>query len=83
MTYLSVTGPGMGLDAESPSRESMKRRPGPGWTATWSGGSPATVRIAGAIRMLRQLLVSTAVSACNIAIHAIVMAAVLWAARRE
>jgi hypothetical protein len=31
--------------------------------------------------MLRQLLVSIAVSACNIAIHAIVMAAVLWAAR--
>ena len=31
--------------------------------------------------MLRQLLVSVAVSACNIAIHAIVMAAVLWAAR--
>jgi hypothetical protein len=31
--------------------------------------------------MLRQLLVSTAVSVCNIAIHAIVMAAVLWAAR--
>jgi hypothetical protein len=31
--------------------------------------------------MLRQLVVSIAVSACNIAIHAIVMAAVLWAAR--
>jgi hypothetical protein len=31
--------------------------------------------------MLRQLLVSIAVSICNIAIHAIVMAAVLWAAR--
>jgi hypothetical protein len=31
--------------------------------------------------MLRQLLVSIAVSGCNIAIHAIVMAAVLWAAR--
>ena len=31
--------------------------------------------------MLRQLLVSVAVSACNIAIHAIVMAAVLWVAR--
>ncbi|MDO8981708.1 MAG: potassium channel family protein [Afipia sp.] len=31
--------------------------------------------------MLRQLLVSTAVSVCNIAIHAIVMAAVLWVAR--
>ena len=31
--------------------------------------------------MLRQLLVSVAVSACNIAIHAIIMAAVLWAAR--
>jgi hypothetical protein len=30
--------------------------------------------------MLRQLLVSVAVSACDIAIHAIVMAAVLWAA---
>ena len=40
-----------------------------------------TVRIAGAIRMLRQLLVSIAVSVCNIAIHAIVMAAVLWVAR--
>jgi hypothetical protein len=40
-----------------------------------------TVRIAGAIRMLRQLLVSMAVCVCNIAIHAIVMAAVLWAAR--
>jgi hypothetical protein len=42
---------------------------------------PVTVRIAGAIRMLRQLLVSIAVSVCNIAIHAIVMAAVLWVAR--
>jgi Ion channel len=31
--------------------------------------------------MLRQILVSIAVSGCNIAIHAIVMAAVLWAAR--
>ncbi len=31
--------------------------------------------------MLRQLLLSIAVSVCNIAIHAIVMAAVLWAAR--
>ena len=31
--------------------------------------------------MLRQLLVSIAVSVCSIAIHAIVMAAVLWAAR--
>ena len=31
--------------------------------------------------MLRQLLVSIAVSLCNIAIHAIVMAAVLWVAR--
>ncbi len=28
--------------------------------------------------MLRQLLLSIAVSVCNIAIHAIVMAAVLW-----
>ncbi|HEV7820144.1 MAG TPA: potassium channel family protein [Burkholderiales bacterium] len=31
--------------------------------------------------MLRQLLVSIAVSLCNIAIHAIVMAAVLWVVR--
>jgi hypothetical protein len=31
--------------------------------------------------MLRQILVSIAVSLCNIAIHAIVMAAVLWVAR--
>jgi len=31
--------------------------------------------------MLRQFLVSIAVSFCNIAIHAIVMAAVLWVAR--
>jgi ion channel len=31
--------------------------------------------------MLRQFLVSIAVSICNIAIHAIVMAAVLWVAR--
>ncbi len=31
--------------------------------------------------MLRQLLVSIAVSVCNIAIHAIVMADVLWASR--
>jgi hypothetical protein len=31
--------------------------------------------------MLRQLLVGTAVSVCNIAIHAIVMAAVLWVVR--
>ena len=31
--------------------------------------------------MLRQLFVSIAVSFCNIAIHAIVMAAVLWVAR--
>jgi hypothetical protein len=42
---------------------------------------PVTVCIAGAIRMLRQLLVGIAVSVCNIAIHAIVMATVLWAAR--
>jgi Ion channel len=42
---------------------------------------PTTVRIAGAIRVLRQLLVSIAISVCNIAIHAIVMAAVLWVAR--
>jgi hypothetical protein len=42
---------------------------------------PGTVLIARAIRMLRQLLVSIAVSVCNIAIHSIVMAAVLWAAR--
>jgi len=33
---------------------------------------------AGAIRMLRQLLVSIAVSVGNIAIHAVIMAAVLW-----
>jgi hypothetical protein len=31
--------------------------------------------------MLRQLLVSGAVSLCNIAIHAVVMTAVLWVAR--
>ncbi|MEA2939617.1 MAG: hypothetical protein QOD09_146 [Bradyrhizobium sp.] len=31
--------------------------------------------------MLRQFLVSLAVSGCNIAIHAVVMAAVLWVAR--
>jgi len=31
--------------------------------------------------MLRQLLVGVAVSACNIAIHAFLMAAVIWAAR--
>jgi hypothetical protein len=31
--------------------------------------------------MLRQLLVSIAVSVCNIAVHAIVMAAVLWVVR--
>jgi hypothetical protein len=31
--------------------------------------------------MLRQLLVSIAVSVCNIAIHAVVMAAVLWVVR--
>jgi ion channel len=31
--------------------------------------------------MLRQILVGTAVSVCNIAIHAFFMAAVLWAAR--
>ena len=31
--------------------------------------------------MLRQFLVGTAVSVCNIAIHAMVMAAVIWAAR--
>jgi Ion channel len=31
--------------------------------------------------MLRQILVGAAVSVCNIAIHAFVMAAVLWAAR--
>jgi hypothetical protein len=31
--------------------------------------------------MLRQFLVSIAISGCNIAIHAIVMAAVLWVAR--
>ena len=32
-------------------------------------------------RMLRQILVGTAVSVCNIAIHALVMAAVIWASR--
>jgi hypothetical protein len=31
--------------------------------------------------MLRQILVGTAVSVCNIAIHALVMAAVIWASR--
>jgi ion channel len=31
--------------------------------------------------MLRQILVGTSVSVCNIAIHACVMAAVIWAAR--
>ena len=31
--------------------------------------------------MLRQILVGTAVSVCNIAIHACVMASVIWAAR--
>ncbi len=31
--------------------------------------------------MLRQFLVGTSVSVCNIAIHAILMAAVIWAAR--
>ena len=31
--------------------------------------------------MLRQILVGTAVSVCNIAIHAFVMAVVIWAAR--
>jgi Ion channel len=31
--------------------------------------------------MLRQLLVGAAVSACNIAIHALVMTAVVWSAR--
>ena len=31
--------------------------------------------------MLRQILVGTAVSVCNIAIHACLMAAVIWAAR--
>jgi len=31
--------------------------------------------------MLRQILVGAAVSVCNIAIHAFLMAAVLWAAR--
>jgi hypothetical protein len=32
--------------------------------------------------MLRQLLLGGAVSVCNIAIHAVLMAAVVWAARR-
>ena len=31
--------------------------------------------------MLRQILVGTSVSVCNIAIHALVMAAVIWASR--
>ena len=31
--------------------------------------------------MLRQILVGTSISVCNIAIHACVMAAVIWAAR--
>jgi hypothetical protein len=45
---------------------------------------PVTVRIAGGIRMLRQLLVSIAVSICNIAIHAIVMAnRIVGGAHRE
>jgi hypothetical protein len=42
---------------------------------------PKVVRIAGAIRMLRQILVGAAISGCNIAIHAFVMVAVIWAAR--
>jgi hypothetical protein len=37
--------------------------------------------IAGAICMLRQFLVGSSVSVCNIAIHAILLAAVIWAAR--
>ena len=31
--------------------------------------------------MLRQILVGAAISVCNIAIHAFLMAAVMWAAR--
>jgi ion channel len=37
--------------------------------------------VAGAICMLRQALVGFSVSVCNIAIHAFLMAAVIWAAR--
>src|SRR6476469_4748167 len=39
-------------------------------------------RVSGALDMLRQLLVGTAVSACNIGIHALVMTAVVRVARR-
>jgi hypothetical protein len=35
----------------------------------------------GAIRMLRDILVGASVSICNIAIHALSMAAVMWGAR--
>ena len=46
-----------------------------------AGWTEATDRIHGAICMLRQILVGAAVSGCNIAIHSILMAAVIWAAR--
>ena len=39
------------------------------------------IGLTGAVCMLRQILVGVAVSVCNIAIHAFLMAAVIWAAR--
>jgi hypothetical protein len=39
------------------------------------------IGLTGAVCMLRQILVGAAVSGCNIAIHACLMAAVIWAAR--
>jgi Ion channel len=39
------------------------------------------IGLTGAVCMLRQVLVGAAVSLCNIAIHAFLMAAVMWAAR--
>src|SRR5262245_37180159 len=38
-------------------------------------------RVAGGTAMLRQFLVGGSISVCNIVIHAVVMAAVVWAAR--
>ena len=39
------------------------------------------IGLTGPVCMLRQILVGAAVSLCNIAIHACLMAAVMWAAR--
>jgi hypothetical protein len=60
-------------------RSTLKRVPGRFYSG--AGRTEITVRITGAICMLRQILVGAAACICNIAIHACLMAAVIWASR--